>query len=376
MSVYLDCNATTPMEPAVQATVFRFMAEEFGNSGSRTHEYGNRAKVAVQNARDQVANAIFADREEVIFTSGATESNNLAILGLAPFGEKSGKRHIISTQLEHKAVLEPLDSLRKRGFDVTLLPSEPGGYIAPASLLKALRRDTLLVSVMQVNNETGVVQPIEEICGLLADHPAYLHVDSAQGFGKLNEPLRNRRIDLISVTAHKIYGPKGIGALIARRRQFDRPPLSPLMFGGGQERGLRPGTLPVPLIAGLGLAAELASTEAGRRRNICSEFRSRVLEGFAPLAPEFNGDQQRVLPNTISLSIPGLDSEAFMLATKGLISVSNGSACTSQSYQPSHVLKAMGFGPERLKGAVRLSWCHLTPPVNWVEVVAAVRNLQ
>lgn len=376
MSVYLDCNATTPIEPAVLELVMKFMAEEFGNSGSRTHEYGNRAKVAVQNARDQVAKAISADREEVIFTSGATESNNLAILGLAAFGENSGRRHIISTEIEHKAVLEPLTFLRQRGFEVTLLPPEPGGYIDPDRLMRALRPDTLLVSVMQVNNETGIIQPLNEICNRLIDHPAYLHVDAAQGFGKYNGPLRNPRIDLVSVTAHKIYGPKGVGALISRRRGFDRPPLAPLMFGGGQERGLRPGTLPVHLIAGLGLAAELADKEAAGRQKQCEEYRFRLLKGLAALEPEFNGDQEWTLPNTVNLSIPGLDSEAFMLATKGLIAVSNGSACTSQSYQPSHVLKAMGLELERVKSALRFSWCHFTPPVDWLEVVATVQNVR
>jgi cysteine desulfurase len=323
-----------------------------------------------------VAKAVGADREEVIFTSGATESNNLAILGLAAFGENSGRRHIISTQLEHKAVLEPLDMLRQRGFEVTLLPPESGGYVDPDCVQRALRADTLLVSAMQVNNETGVTQPITDICTRLIDHPAYLHVDAAQGFGKANETLRNCRIDLVSVTAHKVYGPKGAGALIARRRGFDRPPLVPLMFGGGQERGLRPGTLPVPLIVGLGLAAELADKEAVRRRRVCAEYRCHVLQGLAPLKPELNGDQERVLPNTVSLSVPGLDSEAFMLAAKGLIAVSNGSACTSQSYQPSHVLKAMRLSDARIKGAVRISWCHMTPRLDWAEVVNAVEKIR
>lgn len=376
MSVYLDCNATTPIEPAVQDIVRRFMDEEFGNSGSRTHEYGNRAKLAVQAARDQVAKSVGADREEVIFTSGATESNNLAILGLAAFGEASGKRHIISTRIEHKAVLEPLDALRQRGFEVTLVGPEPGGYVDAGAVRKALRPDTLLVSVMHVNNETGVIQPLAETVGQLTDHPAFLHVDAAQGFGKLNEALQNRRIDLISVTAHKIYGPKGVGALVARRRKFDRPPLAPLMFGGGQERGLRPGTLPVPLIVGFGLAAELAEKHAKTRRKACSDFRCALLKGLAPLEPQLNGDQDKTTFNTVSLSIPGLDSEAFMVATKGLIAVSNGSACTSQSYQPSHVLQAMGLESERVKGAIRFSWCHLTPPVPWQDVVAAVKRVR
>lgn len=352
------------------------MAEEFGNSGSRTHEYGNRAKVAVQTARDQVAKGLNAEREEVVFTSGATESNNLSILGLAAFAEKAGSRHIISSRLEHKAVLEPLEQLQRRGFEVTMVEPEPGGYVDPDRIAQALRPDTALVTLMQVNNETGVLQPIAEICRRLQNHPAYFHVDAAQGFGKANSDLRNRRIDLLSVTAHKICGPKGVGALIARRRGYERPPLTPLMFGGGQERGLRPGTLPVPLIAGFGLAAELAEKNAAARKKRYAEVRATVLQGLAPLAPEFNGDPERVLPTTLNFSIPGLDSEAFMLAAKGLIAVSNGSACTSQSYQPSHVLQAMGLPADRIKGAIRISWCHLTPDVDWPEVVAAIRRVQ
>ena len=312
MPVYLDCNATSPMESAVQEAVLRFMAEDYGNAGSRTHEFGNAAKHAVQHARDQVAAALAVERDEVIFTSGATESNNIAILGLAPFGERHERRHIITTAIEHKAVLEPITSLRSRGFQITVLPPEPGGYITPDSLKAALRMDTLLVSVMHVNNETGVEQPINELCEVLADHPAYFHVDAAQGFGRRNAPLQHRRVDLVSTSAHKIYAPKGVGALVTRRRGLSRPPLVPLTFGGGQERGLRPGTLPVPLIVGLGLAAELATKHANVRRQKCAAFRERVLRGLAPLGPEFNGDQTRVLPHVLNVAIPGLDAEAFM----------------------------------------------------------------
>jgi cysteine desulfurase len=220
------------------------------------------------------------------------------------------------------------------------------------------------------------IKPIAEICDQLLDHPAYLHVDAAQGYGKVSNPLKNKRIDLISVSAHKLYGPKGVGALIARRREYDRPPLAPLMFGGGQEKGLRPGTLPVPLIAGLGLAAQMAGTEVDSRLKKLRKFRRSILSGLTPLVPEFNGDQQQVLTNTISLSIPGLDSEAFMLATKGIIAVSNGSACTSQNYQPSYVLKAMGHDTDRVKSAVRLSWCHMTSEVDWDQVVEAVTRVR
>ena len=277
-AVYLDCNATTPIDPRVHEEVVRFMTQEFGNAGSRTHEYGLRAKRAVQIAREQVASVVRANPEEVVFTSGATESNNLAILGIAHHGERTNRKHIVSSQIEHKAVLEPLDALAERGFEITLIPPSPGGWIDPDDVRKSLREDTLLVSVMHVNNETGVIQPIVEIAELLASHTAYFHVNSAQGFGKEIEVLRTARIDLISTSGHKIFAPKGIGALIARRRGFESPPLTPLQWGGGQERGLRPGTLPVPLVVGLGLAADLALREVGERRRACSRYRERMLE--------------------------------------------------------------------------------------------------
>lgn len=375
MTTYLDCNATTPIEPEVQDLVLRFMTEEYGNAGSRTHDFGARAQQAVQHARAQVAAVVNAKRDEVIFTSGATEANNLALLGLAPHGEKSGRRHIISTQIEHKAVLEPLEALSARGFQVTLLPPTSGGWVDPDAVMAALRPDTLLVSVMQANNETGVLQPLDDICTALADHPAYFHVDAAQGFGKDLASLQNQRIDLISISGHKIYAPKGIGALIARRRDFDRIPLSPLMFGGGQERGLRPGTIPVPLAAGLGLAASIAQRDYASRASKVNAIREQAIATFADFDLEWNGDSRRALPHILNLSFLGLDSEAVMLAWKNIVAVSNGSACTSHSYAPSHVLQAMGLATERIRGALRISWCHLTSEVGWGDMARAVRQL-
>jgi len=375
-AVYLDCNATTPLEPEVQREMLRFFEEEFGNAGSRTHEFGARAKQAVQKARDQVAAVVAAQREEVIFTSGATESNNLAILGLAEFAEQSGRRHIISTQIEHKAVIEPLEELARRGFDVEFLDPTAGGWVETERLHAALRPDTVLVSVMHANNETGVIQPVDEIAAVLSDHAAYFHVDAAQTFGKLVEPLRNPRMDLISLSAHKIYGPKGVGALITRRRGFDRAPLKPLCFGGGQERGLRPGTLPVPLIVALGLAAELALKQHAKREQQCRRFRAELEKALLPLGPQIHGDTQRTLAHVINLSFAGLDSEAVMVALKGEIAISNGSACTSASYKPSHVLKAMGLAESEIMGALRLSWCHLTPDVDWATVANRISMMR
>ena len=375
MTIYLDCNATAPLEPLVQDVVFKYLSIEFGNAGSRTHDFGTRAKQAVQRARDQVADLVNAKRDEVIFTSGATESNNIAILGLAPHGEATGKKHIISSMIEHKAVLEPLEALSERGFEVTLIAPTPGGWIEPAEVRKALREDTLLISLMHANNETGVLQPISEIAKKLGDHPAYLHVDAAQAFGKDIETLRNQRIDFISASGHKIYAPKGIGALIARRRGFNRPPLTPLFYGGGQERGLRPGTLPVPLIVGFGLAAELAMKSAKKRSEKCQQFRQSLLEAIKPLEPIVNGELSRMLPHVLNISFPGIDSEALMVALKDVIAISNGSACTSQSYQPSHVLQAMGIPKSTIQGAVRISWCHMSEAPNWVEVVHIIKRL-
>jgi cysteine desulfurase len=375
MAVYLDCAATTPIDPRVYAVVTHYLAEEFGNSGSRTHEYGTRAHRAVEKARDQVAHVVGASRGEVTFTSGATESNNLALLGLAAHGLRTGRRHIVSTRIEHHAVLEPLAQLREQGFEITLLEPNAGGWIDPASVLSALRRDTLLVSVMHVNNETGVIQPLAKIAEILDPSSVYFHADAAQGFGKDVESLRNRRIDLISISGHKIHAPKGIGALVARRRNGERPPLAPLMYGGGQERGLRSGTLPVHLIAGLGLAAELALHECESRAQACREFGGRLMAALEPFHPRINGDPERRTPNILNLSFPDLDAEVVIEAWKDLVAVSNGAACTSHSYTCSHVLSAMGLDRGRMDGAIRFSWSYLTEAPDLGRMVWALREL-
>lgn len=363
--VYLDCNATTPIDPRVGEEVMKYMAYEFGNAGSRTHGYGQEAKERVNRARREVADVVDAQPDEVIFTSGATESDNLAILGLAAHGEAAGKRHVISTQIEHKAVLEPLEALEHRGFDVTLLAPTSGGWIDPEDIRKALRPDTLLVSMMALNNETGVIQPTAEVAEVLSDHEAYFHVDAAQAFGKLIEPLRSGRIDLMSLSGHKVFAPKGIGALITRRRRFTRPPLAPLMYGGGQERGLRPGTLPVALIAGFGLAASLALQEHTLRDQRCASIKRTALAALEPLGIVMNGDDDRMVSHTMNFTVPGVDSEAAIVALKDLFAVSNGSACTSQSYEPSHVLTAARLPPDQIAGALRISWSYLTGDVEW-----------
>jgi cysteine desulfurase len=373
--IYLDCAATTPLEESVKEIILYYMTEEYGNEGSRTHEYGSRAKQAVQKARDQVADLVGATRDEIVFTSGATESNNLAILGLAEEGRKQGKQHIICTRIEHKAVLGPVEKLEKQDFEVTWVDVDASGRVDPFAIKRVLREDTLLVSLMHVNNETGVLQPIREVCEFLSDHPAYMHCDAAQGYGKELESLKDPRIDLISISGHKIYGPKGIGALVARRRGYRKCPLSPIFVGGGQERGLRPGTLPVPLVAALGEAAELAAKNATKRMKRCLEIRDAALRAFAPLNPKLTGDQNYVVPHILNLSINGIDSEALILSLKDLISISNGSACTSTSYSASHVLRAMGMSDDEANSCIRISWCHLTPDVEWKCIVQRIMGM-
>jgi cysteine desulfurase len=374
--VYLDCAATTPNEPAVAEIVLHYLRQEFGNAGSRTHEYGNRAKVAIQKARSQIGRLVGAPREDVIFTSGATESNNLAILGLSDYARANGRLHAITSSIEHKAVLEPFHRLSQLGFKVTYLAPGSDGIVAAEALSEALTADTALVSLMHINNETGAIQPISAYCEALHEHDAFLHVDAAQGYGKLLPELTDPRIDLMSVSAHKIYAPKGVGALICRRREYKIPPLAPLMFGGGQERGLRPGTLPVPLIAGFGAAAELAIKHHKARQAVCEKIRTEGIKELSDVGGIPNVPADRSITSILNISFPGLDSEAIMLALKNLVAVSNGSACTSQSYTVSHVLAAMRLDANRIRGAIRLSWSHLTPTVPWKQVAQTIAQLQ
>jgi cysteine desulfurase len=372
--LYLDYNATTPVDPEVAEFVTYLMRDEYGNAGSRTHEFGLRAKRIVQRAREQVANVVSATPDEVIFTSGATESNNLSILGLYEHAERTKRLHIVSTTIEHKAVLEPLAELERRGVTVTRVPVDETGRVDPAAIGAALRPETILVSVMHANNETGVIQPLPEIIDLLTGHDAYFHVDAAQTYGKLSGPLRSPRIDLLSVSGHKLYAPKGIGALIMRRRHFKRPPLRPLMFGGGQEGGLRPGTLPVPLAGALGFAAEKAALAERERWDRCAAERARMLSAFARLNAQPNGDQASVLPHVINISVPGVDSEAGIVVLKDLVAISNGSACTSHTYAPSHVLAAMGLSATRIASALRISWGPETNEIPWSSIVARLAS--
>lgn len=374
MTLYLDMNATSPVLKEVADLVNKMFLEEYGNAGSRTHEFGADAKKAVEKARRQVAEVVDADKSEVIFTSGATESNNIAILGLKAFGESNNKKHIITTKIEHKAVLEPIEYLEKNGFEVSYLEVNETGIVDSEELVKLLRPDTMLVSIMHVNNETGTIQPINEICKALDSHETYLHIDAAQSFGKLSDDLSNKRIDLMSASGHKVYAPKGIGALIMRKRGFIKPPMQPIMFGGGQEKGLRPGTLAVPLIAGFGLACETAQKNAVKWRKHAQSLKDQFIQELSKLGAQINGENTS--PFVLNFSIPGVNSEAAMVMLKGVIAVSNGSACTSSSYTPSHVLTAMMLDDKRIAGAIRASWGHVTESIPVEMIVKKLGQLK
>ncbi len=374
-TVYLDCAATTPIEAEVLAAMSTYFELEYGNAGSRTHDYGLVAQRAVQAARQKVGEVVGLGRENVVFTSGATESNNLAILGFEQFARRHGLKHVVTSHIEHKAVLEPFELLEERGFEVSRLPPDADGAVSAAEVLNAVRPETALISIMHVNNETGVIQPVSDIAQGLADSQAYLHVDAAQSFGKFIPGLDHPRIDLISISGHKVYGPKGIGALLMRSRNYQVPPIAPIMVGGGQEQGLRPGTLPVPLVVGLGKAAELATRDHEARSLACLQIRNKC-EAFArTTGAKINGGPTKLAPQIMNLSFNGISSEATMIALKGVAAISNGSACTSSNYEPSHVLKAMGLPDDDINGAVRLSWSHLTPQVDWERIEEVVRSL-
>jgi cysteine desulfurase len=374
--LYLDYNSTAPLDERVFEAMRPYFLEEFGNAGSRTHSYGQRAKEGAEQAREQVAKLLGVRPDEVVFTSGATEANNLAILGLAAHGEATGRKHVLATAIEHKAVLEPLERLRAAGFSVELVPVTAGGYVEPDAVKARLRPDTLLVSVMQANNETGVLQPVREIAALLEGSATFFHVDAAQTYGKEVQALRALPYDFLSVSGHKIYGPKGVGALVARRRGGQKRPLTALTVGGGQEMGLRPGILPVPLVVGLGEAARLAGEEHAKRNADARRVKEDFLCGLVAAEHVINGDPARTQPHVVNVRFPGVDSEALMLSVRETVAISNGAACTSASYSPSHVLKAMGLSDDDVASSVRISWGPGVEAIPTESIVAAVRNLR
>lgn len=357
MAIYLDYNASAPVDPRVldrMIDVYRF---HYGNADSRTHIFGMDAKEIVNESRKTIADILEVDSTDVIFTSGSTESNNMAIVGLLEYALETGRNHFITTSIEHKSVLEAMKYLQRKGCVVDFVSPDKSGRIKTEQILRLVTEKTLLVSMMHVNSETGIIQPIEEVGEALAGTKTYFHIDGTQGFGKLNDTLRNTKYNMLSITAHKLGGPQGIGALILRRdKNYHRPPVKPLLFGGPQERGFRPGTTPVALVAGFGMAAGLCDQEAPERMKKCQEIKKSFLNEIAPLNYAINGAPQYCLPNTINISFSGVDAESYFVALKEEYAFSNGSACNSGGHIPSYVLMAMGFDEKRISEAIRISW--------------------
>ena len=358
MSIYLDYNASAPIAPAVLQVMVDVYQNRSGNADSRTHSYGDEARAVVETARKQVASLLGISPSEVLFTSGATESSNIAIQGLAEYARKSGKHHIITSSIEHKAVLETVRTMERQGFDVDFVAPEPSGRVDAAKIVDKLRDTTLLVSLMHVNNETGIIQPVEELGAELAARDVLFHVDATQSCGKLVDELRTLAYHMLSFSAHKLRGPQGIGILVLRKKGYRRPPVKAIMYGGQQERGLRPGTIPVALAAGCGAACALAEAHYAEDAVRLKEMKERAMEllDASELSYAVNGDPAYCLPNTLNVCLHGVSSEALMIATKQYCAVSNGSACTSTNYTPSYVLAAMGLSAERIASSIRISW--------------------
>ncbi|MEL6489468.1 MAG: IscS subfamily cysteine desulfurase [Cyanobacteria bacterium J06621_3] len=339
--IYLDCNATTPVAPEVMAAMVPFFTEYFGNPSSLSHAYGWEAEAGVEKAREILAGAIAAEPSEIIFTSGATEANNLAIKGVAESYMSEGK-HIITVQTEHSAVLAPCRYLESLGFEVTYLPVQPDGLIDLQLLEQAFRPDTILVSVMAANNEIGVLQPIGEIGEMCGDRNVIFHTDAAQALGKIPLNVQTQHIDLLSMTAHKLYGPKGIGALYVRRKN-PRVQLAPQLHGGEQEKGVRSGTLYVPQIVGFGEATRIALGEMEREGKRIGGLRDRLWQQLSDLpGVHLNGHLTQRLPNNLNISIEGVNGNSLLSAVRKELALSSGSACSSQKATPSHVITALG----------------------------------
>ncbi|NET76031.1 IscS subfamily cysteine desulfurase [Okeania hirsuta] len=350
--IYLDCNATTPLDERVLKTMLPYFTEHFGNPASITHQYGWEAEAAVKKAREILASAINATPEEIVFTSGATEANNLAIKGVAEAYFNKGK-HIITIATEHNAVLDPCVYLQNLGFEVTYLSVNTDGIIDLTSLITAIRPDTILVSVMAANNEIGVLQPLAKIGEICKENSVIFHTDAAQAIGKIPLDVQTMNIDLLSLTAHKIYGPKGVGALYVRRRH-PRVKLAPQIHGGGHERGMRSGTLYTPQIVGFGKAVEVAVTEMESEAKRLTTLRQQLWEKLQTVENIFlNGHPTQRLPGNLNISVEGVDGQALLLGLQPVMAVSSGSACTSAKIAPSHVLAALGRSEKLAYASVR-----------------------
>jgi len=348
--LYMDSQATTPLDPRVLDAMLPYQLTYYGNPHSRTHQYGWESETAMEKAREQVANLIGADPKEIVWTSGATESNNISVKGVGRF-YSSKKKHVITTQTEHKCVLDSCRILESEGIDVTYLPVKSDGLVDMEKLEAAIRPDTSLVSIMTVNNEIGVIQPVEEIGKLCRSKKIFFHTDAAQAVGKIPLDVNKMNIDLMSISGHKIYGPKGVGALYVRRRPRVR--VEPIQSGGGQERGLRSGTVPTPLVVGLGAACELAKEEMDYDHQHVTRLSNMLVEGITSQLPSVvrNGGSS-LYPGCVNLSFHCVEGESLLMALKD-VALSSGSACTSASLEPSYVLRALGAEEDMAHSSIR-----------------------
>ncbi|EQB60279.1 cysteine mitochondrial-like protein [Vairimorpha apis BRL 01] len=351
--IYLDAQATKPLDPRVLDSMLPYYTSIFGNPHSRTHSYGWNAEKGVENARKQVADLIKADPKEIIFTSGATESGNMALKGVANFLKSENKPvHIITTQIEHKCILDTCRRLEEEGVKVTYLPVNSNGIIDLDLLKKSITKETALVSIMSVNSEMGSIQPLKEIGKICKDNNILFHTDAAQAIGNIDINVNDMNIDLLSISGHKIYGPKGVGALYIRRRPRVR--ILPLINGGGQERGLRSGTTPPPLVVGLGKAAEICSSEMRKDfeyiKRLSDRLKNKIFKNIENV--KFNGDEKNTFPGCVNISFPYVEGEGLMMILKD-IAISSGSACTSSSLEPSYVLRALGKNDDLAHSSIR-----------------------
>jgi cysteine desulfurase len=353
LPIYLDYSATTPVDPRVADKMIPYLVEKFGNPASRSHAFGWEAEKAVEEAREQVAALVNADPKEIIWTSGATESNNLAIKGAANFYAGTKGKHIVTVATEHKAVLDTVKELERQGFEATYLEPQPNGLITVEQFKAALRKDTVVASVMAVNNEIGVIQPIAELGEIARANGTIFHVDAAQATGKMPLDLSKLKVDLMSFSAHKTYGPKGVGALYVQRKPRIR--LEAQMHGGGHERGLRSGTLPTHQIVGMGEAFRIAREEMATESERIRMLRDRLLKGVTDIEETYvNGDLDHRVPHNLNISFNFVEGESLLMAIKD-IAVSSGSACTSASLEPSYVLRALGRSDELAHSSIRFT---------------------
>jgi cysteine desulfurase len=381
LPIYMDNHATTPIDPRVLEAMLPYFTDKFGNAASRNHSFGWSAEEAVENARQQVASLINATAKEIIFTSGATESDNLMIKGVAEMYREKGN-HIITQAIEHKAVLDTCKNLEKHGFEVTYLPVQRDGRVNPEDVRKAIRPTTILISIMYANNEIGVVNPIAEIGKIAKEHGVIFAVDGVQAVGKVPVDVQKDNIDLLAISAHKIYGPKGVGALYVRRRN-PRVQLSAIIDGGGHERGMRSGTLNVPGIVGLGKACEVCQQEMPQEAERLRGLRERLRAGLEAKLDEvfINGSMEHRLPNNLNMSFAYVEGESLLMGIND-VAVSSGSACTSATLEPSYVLKALGVGEDLAHTSIRFGLGRFTTQEEvdyvidkMVQVVTKLREL-